>query len=67
VLPALLAWGTLLLPVWTGLRMQAGTLVACYAFNRTLSRVDPLPTWLVRLRGFLTAVAATSLVIASIV
>lgn len=67
VLPALAAWLSLLVPVWTGLRLQAGALVACYVFDRVMGRYDPNPRWLLRLRAALTVVAAVSLTIASLV
>lgn len=67
VVPALVAWCALLMPVWTGLRVQAAMLVACLAFDRAMARIDPVPAWLARLRFVLTAVAASSLAVASIV
>ena len=67
VVPALIAWSSLLAPVWTGLRMQAAALVACYAVDRVLSRFDPVPRWLMRLRAVLTAVGTASLAVASVV
>ncbi|MDP1673241.1 MAG: DUF3429 domain-containing protein [Burkholderiales bacterium] len=67
VLPALLAWLSLLFPVWTGLRLQAGALLACYAFDRAMNRIDPVPSWFLRLRAALSGIAAASLLVASIV
>lgn len=67
VMPALLAWLSLLFPVWTALRLQALALLACYAFDRAMADVDPLPRWFLRLRAGLTGVAAASLLTASLV
>lgn len=67
VVPALVAWATLQMPVSAGLRLQAAMLVACFAIDHALQRIDPSPRWLLRLRAVLTAVAATSLALASFV
>ncbi len=67
VLPALLAWLSLLFPVWTALRLQAVALLACYAFDRAMQRVDPVPPWFLRLRAALSGIAAVSLLAASLV
>jgi hypothetical protein len=67
VLPPLLAWLSLLFPVWTALQLQALALLACYAFDRVMARIDPLPPWFMRLRAALTGVAAASLLAASLV
>ncbi len=67
VLPALLAWLSLLFPVWTALRLQAGALLACYAFDRAMQRIDPVPPWFLRLRAALSGIAAVSLFAASMV
>ena len=56
VLPALVAWASLQLPVWTGLRVQAAMLVACFVMDRILARIDPVPSWLMQLRAVLTLV-----------
>lgn len=65
VLPPLLAWLSLLFPVWTALKLQALALLACYAFDRAMVRIDPLPSWFLRLRAVLTGVSAASLLAAS--
>lgn len=67
VLPALLAWLSLLFPVWTALRLQAGALLACYAFDRAMQRIDPVPPWFLRLRAALSGIAAVSLFAASLI
>lgn len=67
VLPPLLAWLSLLFPVWTALQLQALSLIACYAFDRAMLRIDPLPPWFLRLRAALTGIAAASLLTASLV
>lgn len=65
VLPALLAWLSLLFPVWTALRLQALTLLACYVFDRAMCALGPLPPWFLRLRLLLTLIGAASLLGAS--
>jgi len=67
VLPALLAWLSLLFPVWTALRMQALTLLVCYVFDRAMCTLDPVPSWFLRLRLVLTLTGAASLLGASFV
>lgn len=67
VLPALLAWLSLLFPVWTALRMQALTLLVCYLFDRAMNTLDPVPSWFLRLRLMLTVTGAASLLGASFV
>lgn len=66
VIPALVAWATLLLPIPAGLRGQAAALVACLWIDHAMARVDPVPAWLLRLRLLLTAVAAGTLALASL-
>jgi Protein of unknown function (DUF3429) len=65
VTPALIAWLSLLLPVWTAMQLQAGGLLVCYAFDRNMARFDPVPAWFLRMRAVLTLVAAASLTFAS--
>lgn len=67
VVPALLAWLSLLFDVWTALRMQAATLLACYAFDMVMARIDPLPSGFLRLRAVLTLTGAAALLLASVV
>ncbi len=67
IAPALVAWLSLLFPVWTGLRLQATGLLICYAFDRIAARDDPVPQWFLRLRAALTVVSAASLIFASLV
>jgi len=67
VLPALLAWLSLLFPVWTALRLQALALLACLAFDFAMRREDPLPSWFLYLRAALSGIAAASLFAASLV
>lgn len=56
VVPSLIAWGALLLPSRTALLVLAAALVACYAVDRVVWRVQGLAAWL-RLRFALTGVA----------
>ena len=67
VLPCLLGWMSLQLPVWTALRLQAAALLVCYSFDRMMARSQSLPVWLLPLRATLTAIGATSLLFASLV
>ncbi|MEP7329395.1 MAG: DUF3429 domain-containing protein [Betaproteobacteria bacterium] len=67
VLPALVAWASLQLPVWTGLRVQAAMLIACLVMDRVLARADPVPSWLMQLRAVLTIVATIALLGASFI
>ncbi len=67
VLPCLIGWLSLHLPVWTALRIQAVALLACYSFDRIMARADALPEWMLPLRAVLTAVGAGSLLFASLV
>ena len=66
VAPALMAWLSLLFPVWIALRLQAAGLLLCILFDRRMARLDPLPAWFFRLRIALTLVAAASLITASV-
>jgi hypothetical protein len=65
VAPALIAWLSLLLPVWSALQLQAGGLLVCYAFDRNMACFDPVPAWFLRMRAVLTLVGAASLTFAS--
>ena len=67
VLPCLLGWMSLQLPVWTALRVQAAALLVCYSFDRSMARSESLPEWLLPLRAALTTIGATSLLFASMV
>ncbi|MEP7208735.1 MAG: DUF3429 domain-containing protein [Casimicrobiaceae bacterium] len=66
VVPALVGWLSLQTPVWTCLRLQAAMLVACLAVDRAMRRIEPFPTWFMRLRALLTVVAVAALAGASI-
>ena len=66
VMPALIGWISLLLPVWTALRIQALALVLCALMDATWLRLHDAPRWVMPLRWFLTAIGATTLVIASL-
>lgn len=57
VVPSLIAWGALLLPVHAALAVLAGLLVACYAVDRRVLPAQGLSGWL-PLRTTLTLVAA---------
>jgi len=63
VVPALLAWLSLLLPAAMAARLLAVTLLACLAVDCALARVVPGPPWLLPLRFVLSCGAATSLAI----
>jgi len=66
VLPCLVGWMSLQLPIWTGLRVQAAALLVCYAFDRLMARSESFPVWLLPLRAALTTIGATSLLFASL-
>jgi Protein of unknown function (DUF3429) len=66
VAPALIAWLSLLFPVWTSLKLQAAGLLICCLFDRSMSRSDPVPPWFLRLRTGLTLVGAAALILASV-
>ena len=66
VTPALIAWLSFQLPVWTALQLQAGALMLCYFVDRNLSVADNTPPWLLPLRLILTMAASTCLLIASV-
>ncbi len=61
VVPSLVAWAALLLPVGLALWVVAGLLVLCYAVDRVLYASAGVASWL-GLRLQLTAVAAASCV-----
>ena len=66
VAPALIAWLSLLFPVWTALKLQAAGLLICWLFDRSMSRSHPVPPWFLHLRTGLTLVGAVSLILASV-
>lgn len=66
VVPALVAWATVLLPIQAGLRVQAAALAVCLLVDHAMARTDPVPGWLLRLRALLTVVAAGALTLASL-
>ena len=65
VVPALVGWSSLQLPVWTSLRVQAATFVLALGADRLLRAPAATPAWLVPLRYVLTVFAAACLGIAS--
>jgi len=67
VIPCLLGWISLQMPVWTALRVQAAALVVCYSFDRIIAQSQSLPDWLLPLRAALTIIGAMSLLFASMV
>lgn len=66
VAPAIVAWLSLLFPVWTGLRLQAAGLMLCYAYDRAVANVYGIPAWFLSLRALLTVSAVASLTLASL-
>jgi hypothetical protein len=64
VIPALVAWITLLLPQSTALLVLLAGFVSLYAFDRATSRLQDFPDWYVPMRLRLTTVVALCLVIA---
>ncbi len=66
VVPALVGWISLLMPARTGLLLLTATFVIQYAADRQLAARFRLPSWHLRLRAGLTAVAVLCLVLALI-
>jgi hypothetical protein len=66
VIPALVAWITLLLPQSTALLVLLAGFVSLYAFDRATSRMQDLPGWYVPMRLRLTTVVALCLAVALI-
>jgi uncharacterized protein DUF3429 len=64
VVPALVGWISLLMPAKTGLILLIATFVIQYAADRQLAQRFRLPSWYLRLRAGLTAVAVLCLVLA---
>lgn len=65
VLPALVGCLSLQLPLWAGLRVQAGALIVSVAVDRAFAARYVAPVWLMPVRYLLTAVAAGCLFVAS--
>jgi hypothetical protein len=63
VLPALIAWPALLLPLAIGFVLLAGAFIAMFFFDVHTSRTGLAPSWYPRLRLPLSCAAATSLII----
>jgi len=66
VVPCLIAWMSLQLAASSALRLQAATLVACFLMELLLARFESLPAWMISLRAVLTLLAATCLLLASL-
>ncbi len=64
VVPALVGWISLLMPPKTSLILLIATFVIQYAADRQLAQRFRLPSWYLRLRAGLTAVAVLCLVLA---
>lgn len=67
VLPALVGCLSLQLPLWAGLRAQAGALIVSVAVDRAFAVRYVAPVWLMPVRYILTAVAAACIFVASYV
>ena len=65
VLPALVGCLSLQIPVWAGLRVQAGALIVSVAVDRAFAAKYAAPAWLMPVRYLLTAVGAACLFVAS--
>jgi len=65
VVPAVIGWMSLQLPVWTSLRVQAAMLVVALGADRLLSPLSTLPRWITPLRYLLSVVASACLAVAS--
>jgi hypothetical protein len=66
VVPSLVAWLGLLMPLRTGLALAAAMFIVHYTMDRQLVTRFDLPGWYLRLRGGLTAVVVVCLGIAAI-
>ena len=66
VLPSLLAWWSLQLPLNAGLLLQAALLVACWLVDRWLLLPDARLAWMASLRLLLTGVAVACLGVAGL-
>lgn len=64
VVPSLVAWLALLLPIHAALAVLAGALVACFAVDRRVLRAQELGAW-VPLRALLTTVASAACALAA--
>jgi Protein of unknown function (DUF3429) len=67
VVPSLVGWTALQLPVWHALRLLAAMLVLSYVMDRKLAMQHDTPNWLMPLRALLTSVGSLSLLIASFI
>jgi Protein of unknown function (DUF3429) len=63
VVPALVGWVALLMPVKTGVLLLAATFVIQYAADRQLAQRFRVPAWYLRLRASLTSVSVLCLVL----
>ncbi|MEO8627752.1 MAG: DUF3429 domain-containing protein [Betaproteobacteria bacterium] len=64
IVPAIVAWVTLLMPVKTGLLLLIATYVIQFAADRQFAQRFTLPLWYLRMRAGLTSVAVLCLVMA---
>lgn len=67
VLPALVGWLALQLPLVLTLRTQALTFIACYAVDHVLAAAGKTPRWFLQMRAWLSAIACAALLGASFV
>jgi Protein of unknown function (DUF3429) len=65
VLPGLVGWFALQLPLSFALRAQALAFIVCYGVDHRLAAAEAIPPWFLRLRAALSAIAATALIVAS--
>ena len=61
IMPALLAWAALMLPVKVGALCLIGGLISCWAYDMRLIRKKEWPSFMGALRTILTAIACLSL------
>lgn len=66
VVPALVAWVGLLLSLRAGLTLSAAMFVVHWTMDRQFAARFGLPPWYLRLRGGLTAVVVTCLIVAAL-
>ena len=65
VVPALVGWFGLLMPMRTGLALTAAMFVVHFTMDRQLAARFDLPGWYLRLRGGLTVVVVSAIVLAA--
>lgn len=66
VIPSLVGWGALLLPPSVGLPVLAAAFAGAALFDSRTGRIGEAPAWYPKLRGPLSAVVVTSLLVGAL-